>query len=97
MCLDEEIPFSDDLLAEFLHSVVTFGAVALDEVDFSEGAPSNHLDQLEVVQTDFLVGTQQVFASFSIWSSRLIVLSHGIHSFADNARVSSLAPSTLDL
>ena len=63
LCLDEEIPLSNNILFKFFHCVVVLGAVSLDHVDFSEGTSSNHLNEFKVAQTYFFVGTEQVFAS----------------------------------
>lgn len=55
LSFDEKITFGDYLLLQLFHGVIVLSAVPLNEVNFTEGAPSNDLDQLEVIETDLFV------------------------------------------
>ena len=66
MGLDEEIALGDDLLAQLLHGIVRLGSVPLHKVHFPEGASPDDLDKLEVIETDFLVGPEEVLARLNL-------------------------------
>ena len=55
LSLDEKIALSYNVLAKLFHGVELFGALSPHHVDFTERSSSDDFDQLEVIETDFLV------------------------------------------
>ena len=70
--LDEKIALRYHGLGKLLHCVEVFCAIPANQIHFAERTPANDLDKLEVVQTDLLVWSEQVFTSFA---AILIILS----------------------
>ena len=87
--LDKEVTLCYNGLGKFLHRVEVLCTITSDQIHFAERSPTNDLDQFEVIQTDFLIRSEQIFTCFL---AIFIILGtctifHIIHGLGYNFRI----------
>ena len=82
--LDKEVAFGDNGFGQLFHCVEVLRAISADQIHFAERSPANHLDKLEVIQTDLLIRPEQIFTSFITLAGIFTILgSHIVVHFID--------------